>query len=117
VGCVLESGVVGVFPSDDPGLCDRLGLARHDSSQRFDLEPGAILAQRLSDFYRAAGCPDTATTEAFIRQQFADLGLTTWKIRPASAPPRAGLCTAGVVDAKARAVVLAPAPPTPSTTI
>jgi hypothetical protein len=116
VGCVFENDVVGVFPSDDPGLCDRLGLDRHDPSQRFDSDPAVILARRIADHHRAVGCPDAATKEAFIRQQFADLGLTNWKVRPlTSPPPRPGLCTTGVVDSKGRAVALAYAPPSNAT--
>ena len=117
VGCVLETGIVGVFPSDDPGLCDRLGLARHDPRQRFDTDPAVILARRLVDHYRAVGCPDAATTEAFIRQQLADLSLSNWKVRPlTSPPPRPGLCITGVVDAKARTVHLSYLPAVRTTT-
>jgi hypothetical protein len=116
VGCVLQSGVVGVFPSDDPGLCDRLGFARHDPSQRFDLDPAVILAGRLADHFRALGCPDAATTEAFIRQQYAELGLSNWEIRTVPSPPRPGICTVGVVDARARTVRLAPLPAVRTTT-
>ena len=112
----MSESVLWRVPVGRSGLCDRLGLDRHDPSQSFDIDPAAILAGRLADHFRTVGCPDTATTEAFIRQQFAELGLSNWNIRTVPSPPRPGICTVGVVDAKARTVRLAPLPAARTTT-
>jgi hypothetical protein len=115
IDCVLESGAVGVFPSTDPALCDRLGLARHDPAQRLDTDPAVILAERLSDRVATGVCYDEATTERYIRDQLPGLGIAGWTVVP---PPdaRNGPCYTGSVDSKNHAIHVAPQPNGSTTT-
>lgn len=75
VGCVGAGGASAVYPSDDPTLCDQLGLGVLDPV--IPPEQLAIIAftNDITDQLGTMGCVDQATLTQLIEAQLHDKGL------------------------------------------
>ena len=126
--CVLDSGVVGVFPSDPSGdTCTRLGLAppatappvfpANPSPSPTPTRSAASALTELRDSlvvdYLTRRCvvPDEAV--AFARQEIVRLGLTGWTviISPDAPPTAEHPCASFGFDQEGRRVLLVGVPP------
>ncbi len=108
-GCVLASGLLGIFPTDDVGLCDRLGL----DAARLELSPVHAAVTRLQDQLAErflGACVPVDHAAPGVKGLLTELGLHDWTVRitqPAS-PERP--CASVAVDPKERAVSIVPVP-------
>jgi hypothetical protein len=109
-GCVLTSGIVGVFPGE-PSVCDRLGLARL-ATESGDWEARVLqLVSGLRAELAAPNCVDVAVAADRVRQRLEQLDLDGWTlIAPATTVPERP-CTSIAFDPPAKTITLVPIPP------
>jgi len=131
--CLLESGVVGVFPeAEGRDVCLDLGLVAASGpvpsprpggrpSPRPDAPPldtdrflafRDVVVARLLD----AGCVGAEPAEAIVREELERAGLDGWSVRAGVGSDGVGFsaerpCASLGFDPEARAVVLVPVPP------
>lgn len=110
--CVLETGAVAVFPAADPGVCNRLGIARLSDEGRRELRRlGALhsaLVRRLGD--RCVGVEDA---QAIARRELDARGYGGWSVatgEDGSAFTGERPCAAPVIDRPGQRVVLISTP-------
>lgn len=107
LACVTESGVLWVFPSDDPTTCQRLGLAVPDSSPASS--PGSVIRAALVDQYAWEACVPPVQAAAEISGALVDLGFSDWSVSYDDAAE--GDCTTLAIDPIAKVVSVVPVPP------
>jgi len=108
IGCVIPTGVLGVFPGG-PSTCARLHLSTAASLVPADRVVG-VLGDRLADaFNRAAPCLSPEAGRATAAQALSDLRLKKWRVA-AGASTAARPCVSYTLDELNKRVVLVPYP-------
>ena len=80
-GCVTEAGDLAVFPSDEAGVCEALGLADLVPSQRQDgLSEIAMANERLNAVFLGSECIPFAEAEGTVRAILDESGLAGWSV-------------------------------------
>lgn len=107
VACVTETGVLWVFPSDDPTTCQRLGLADPESPPVGS--PDSVIRGALIDRYAWEACvpPQQAADE--ISEILINLGFPDWSVSYDIAAE--GECTTLAIDPNEKVVSVVPVPP------
>ncbi len=108
--CVLDSGIVGVFPADQGDPCTRLGLDLASTPR----EPAAIIdaQERIAD--RLGGrCVPVPDAVALVRGELASSGLDDWRVVAPDQVPDDRPCASAAVDAATETVTIVPIPATP----
>ena len=80
VGCVLESGNIAVFPSDDDTLCTRLGLAQPDPESMSGAQKIRRLTADLVEHFSRQDCQPIEAAEQDVRSIVDSYGLDDWRI-------------------------------------
>jgi hypothetical protein len=106
--CVLPSGVLGLFPGDDPSVCDQLGLARGDprlgADERAQVEVEEELRQAFGE-----RCVPLDDGVALARGALARAGLDGWRVEQRL--DRDDPCSSLAVDRDRRTITVVPVPP------
>lgn len=111
-GCVNEAGGLAVFPSDDPTICEQLGLANLNPEPVEPIDPEVELQTRLIDYFSTSGCVDIDTAISEASDILADLGLNDWTVTTQPPHPQRP-CSSFGLDTTNNHVVLVPIPPSP----
>jgi hypothetical protein len=113
VGCVGGSGALAVFPSDDPSVCARLGLAIPDPASIPGAETVIVLNNALVDYFSARHCIAIPEAVAGVRTILDAHGASDWTIETTPGPEDRPCASYGL-DAEAQTVFVVPIPePTP----
>ncbi|HLU31590.1 MAG TPA: hypothetical protein VK088_07485 [Acidimicrobiia bacterium] len=83
--CVLDQGSLGVFPTDDEGVCEALGLAVPDPAQQAEADAVRGLLVDLVEFIETDDCMPMEAAEAGIRHILDESGFGHWEIRSQAA--------------------------------
>jgi hypothetical protein len=108
-GCVTDSGALAVFPTDDPEVCERLGLASPNPAPSEDIEPLIELQNRLVDYFSTTRCADTETAADDITDMVGDVGLNEWTIQTQPPHPERP-CASFSLDAGRNTIHIVPIP-------
>lgn len=110
--CVLQTGAVGVFPSSEPGTCERLGLAELPASYAAAARRLAGLRDALVARF-ASECVGEQVALTVVRRALDARGLSAWDVAvtDGAAFGAERPCAAVAFDGKRREVVLAPVEP------
>ncbi|MFA5564491.1 MAG: hypothetical protein WC184_01185 [Acidimicrobiia bacterium] len=104
--CVLEGGVVGVFPNEPPNVCERLGLAVWDE----DLEPAELqqeLVSRITSQFLDK-CLALSDGAQIARNELEALGLSGWTVTVAPASEPEFVCASLAFDWAASSITIVP---------
>ena len=107
IGCVTDNGGLAVFPSNDPQLCERLGMAGYVQPARND---AIDLNQRLLDLFSTAGCLTISDTQARIEKILTDQGLNDWTVTISTPPSPQRPCASFSLNANEHKILLVPIP-------
>lgn len=109
--CVLDSGIVGVFPATGGDPCGRLGLDR--AGPQGEEPPIVAIQDRLADRLGAA-CVPIDDAVALIEDELREAGLGDWTV----VAPGAGFddrpCASVGIDGAARTISVVPIPKPPA---
>lgn len=105
--CVSPSGGYAVFPSDDPALCDTLGLNPPDPASLPEADRIRNLTERIAAHFLDHDCQPLPEAEADIRRILDQEGLHDWTIHVGTPTPDRP-CAAGSIDAATHTVLLIP---------
>jgi hypothetical protein len=106
--CVTDNGVLAVFPTDDPKVCDDLGLATPDPSQpTVGLGSAAAARDEIVAYVAGETCPSLEDAELRVRSILETHGLTDWTVE--AQPQREDRpCASIAFDTDTRTVILVP---------
>ncbi|NOX23053.1 MAG: hypothetical protein GXP36_08180 [Actinobacteria bacterium] len=109
-GCVTAEGILAVLPTDDPTICESLGLATPNPSQQPDrLDSIAQTEAEIVDYIAGEECVAPDEAEVRVRSILDDNGLKDWTIT--RQPTRTDRpCTSIAFDTAAKTVILVPHP-------
>jgi len=109
-GCVTTEGVLAVFPTDDPTICESLGLVAPNSSKQPNrLGSIAQTEAEIVDYIAGEECVAPGEAEVRVRSILDNNGLEDWTIT--RQPTRTGRpCTSIAFDTSAKTVILVPHP-------
>jgi hypothetical protein len=110
VGCVTDKGNLAVFPSDDPTLCARLGLAVPAPESAPDGNAIRQLDNELVEYFSQHECQTMEQAERDIREILDTYELFDWAIQPSPGGPER-ICTSYGLDAPNQTIRLIPIPP------
>lgn len=80
VACVTDTGALGVFPSDDHNLCEKLDLAPPDPASIRDATPILDLDQAISEYFATDQCIPIPRAVDDVRQILEDHDASDWTI-------------------------------------
>ncbi len=111
--CVLESGAVGVFPSDEGEPCGQLGLPAL-SEEPPPAEATVIgLGDAVTEIFLAQACIEPSEARQVVEAALAERGLNDWQVTESTAYSDARPCASVSIDPSAKTVSLIPIPPKP----
>lgn len=117
VVCVLESGVVGVFPQGEQ-TCSRLQLPEPPVGPTTPATTitAVGLKEALVARFLAVSCVPPAEAEAIVRRELDGRGLTGWRIETGGGAGTEGFsagrpCVGLAFDEEGKRVILVPGPP------
>ncbi|MDX2342873.1 MAG: hypothetical protein QNL12_03675 [Acidimicrobiia bacterium] len=109
IGCVNKNGGFAVFPSEDPDLCGRLGLAEPDPQSIPAGDSVRGFSDDLITYFADRDCISVADAERDITQMLVDRDLISWQVQ--SSPPSPDRpCASFGLDADTETVQLIPIP-------
>jgi hypothetical protein len=108
IGCVNDIGGLGVFPSNDTGLCEHLGLAGYEQPANNDT---TTLHQRILDLFPSGRCTTTSDAQLQIEEILSEMGFNDWSVRVSPEPSPERPCASLSFDAEGETVLLVPIPP------
>lgn len=76
--CVTEAGTVAVFPSDDPQLCQRLGLAYPEPNSANRQAPTLALQQALIAYFANEECIPLSQAQTEVAEILRRHGFKGW---------------------------------------
>lgn len=107
--CLLESGVVGVFPGPGPHVCDEMNLDRASAELTPEAEALLNVENELREQF-LAHCVPLAEGAALAEVALIESGLSGWTV--SQLPDRVEEpCSSLGVDVAAKTVVIAPVSP------
>jgi hypothetical protein len=107
--CVTENGSLAVFPTDDPVVCDRLGLAHPEPAGQESADAVRQLEGSLISFFQSRECIPIAEAETETRRILDQSGFTGWKIQTQPGSPDRP-CGSFSIDAPSETIHLIPIP-------
>ena len=110
LGCVNDAGTLVVFPTDDQGVCERLGMAVFTPTA--DATASIIDVQnRLIEQINPQTCPSLDDAQQLAEQALAAAGIDDWTVVSQPATDQRP-CPSLAFDSTARQIVIVPAPHT-----
>lgn len=109
MACVSEAGSLFVFPSDDPGLCARLGLAVPDPATSLEADTVRALNNALVDYFSSQPCTTIPQAVADVRRILDEHEAFDW-IVVATAGNDERPCASFGLDAEEHTIHLVPIP-------
>ena len=106
VGCVLESGNLAVFPSDDDTLCALLGLAQPDPDSMSYAQMIRQLTADLVEHFSRQDCQSVEAAEQDVRTVLDSYGLHHWKIAVMPGDPRDQCASFGIEPADETVLII-----------
>jgi hypothetical protein len=80
IGCVTDTGILAVFPSDNPDLCQDLNLSTPDPESIKNAEPVLELDQALSDYFSTNQCIPITQAVNDIQHILNEHDMSDWTI-------------------------------------
>lgn len=108
-GCVLPSGSLGVFPSDDPAICESLDLAVF----RDPIDAGDAVATRIRDVLPAGECIPFERGVRLVEALVTGRSDGEWTIQRVGEATGERPCASASVEEGLRLVTLVPIPDLP----
>jgi len=110
LGCVNDAGTLIVFPTDDQGLCERLGMANYaplsDGGGIVDVE------NRLVEQINPQTCPSFDDAQQLIEHALAAAGIDDWTIAVSQPPTDQRPCPSLSFRSDLHQIVIVPVPRT-----
>jgi len=107
VGCVNDAGTLIVLPTDDPGVCERLGMAAFAPPS--DATSSIIEVQdRLVEQINPQVCPSFDDAQRIAEQALDDAGIDDWTVVVSQAPTDREPCPSLAFDHTSREILLVP---------
>lgn len=111
--CVLESGVVGVFPNDGGDPCGRLGLAPlADEPAPGEQEVGS-LAEEITRPFLDQDCVSPADARRVVADELAERGFDDWQILDPGPYTEERPCASLAIEPVIKTITLVPIDPIP----
>lgn len=109
--CVNQEGTFVVFPSDDPAVCQRLGLATPAPSDD-QLRSVQEVQRELVAYIEGNRCPTIDDAAAHAQELLDDAGLVDWTVerRP---PTGERPCASISIDPDTNTIIVVPIPEAP----
>ena len=109
-GCVTDSGELAVFPTDDPTICERLGLATPTAPPvTSDLAPAVAAQNDLVTYMLSQECISVADAERRVQATLDAHGLHDWTVQTQPPHPQRP-CASLAFDNTTQTVLLIPIP-------
>lgn len=107
LGCVSEEGALWVFPTDDPGLCNRLGLDRAEEAATPN--PVLTMSETLADYFASQECLTMDDAVQKVQSVLSELALDDWtiEVQPISEERP---CASLAIDTDTTTILLVPMP-------
>ncbi len=107
VGCVNDTGTLIVLPTNDQGVCERLGMAVFASPS--DATSSIIEVQdRLIEQINPQVCPSFDDATRLAEQALADAGIEDWTVVVSQPPTDQQPCPSLAFDSATRQILLVP---------
>ncbi|MFQ5524110.1 MAG: hypothetical protein ACE5F5_11130, partial [Acidimicrobiia bacterium] len=106
-GCVNDTGTLIVLPTDDQGVCERLGMATY-------LPPSEAVTsiigvqERLIEQINPHVCPSFDDAQRLVEQALADAGIDDWTVVVSQPPTDQQPCPSLAFDSATRRIMLVP---------
>lgn len=113
--CVRPGGGIAVFPTDDSGVCQRLGLDEFGETEAARAKSTKELTAALVDYLLAGNCRSIDDAADGIRNILDDSGFKDWKII-SGVPTTERPCASFGIESQDKTIRLVPIPPSPPTT-
>ena len=111
LGCVNDAGTLVVFPTDDQGLCERLGMVNYMPPS--DATSSIVeVENRLVERINPQTCPSFDDTEQLIEQTLDAAGLDDWTVTVSQPPTDQRPCPSLSFRSDLHQIVIVPAPHT-----
>ncbi|MCU1389965.1 MAG: hypothetical protein JWL72_3303 [Ilumatobacteraceae bacterium] len=104
VACVAASGKVDVFPSDDAGVCQRLGLGSLPLTVSTDEAALSQFADSLTSRLGLAGCIDEARLREIVTEELAAANLDGFTFVTTGAASADRPCAVEGIDVASRTI-------------
>ncbi|MFV1970341.1 MAG: hypothetical protein ACC683_04950 [Acidimicrobiia bacterium] len=112
-GCVTDTGVLAVFPTDDAAICERLGLATPTPSVPSDgVNPVFMAKNEIVGYFSNEQCATLTEASTRVRIILDDHGLREWTITTQPPHPQRP-CASFAYDTDTQTVILIPIPRPP----
>jgi hypothetical protein len=109
-GCVLGSGVLAVFPSDDPGICAELDLPAFERMTATDKS----LLEEILALMPPGECTRFEAAATQVGELLERLESDRWTLRLGGEPTTQRPCASPSIDETGRTITLVPIPEAPS---
>ena len=96
VACVSDVGNLWVFPTDDEGICDQLGLATPNPDSMSEGNEIRRLTEDLIDHFDEHECQPPPVAEVDVREILDERGFPDWEIKVGSPRPDRPCASLGV---------------------
>jgi hypothetical protein len=111
--CVGPEGGLWVFPTDDPDLCDRMGLAAPDPASLPEAEAIRLAINELVGYFATHRCQTIEQASADVRRILDQHRLDDWMVETTPETPDRP-CASFSPDPDNRTIHLVPIPPPPA---
>jgi hypothetical protein len=109
LGCVTDTGSLAVFPSDDPTLCEDLGLSRPDDQSIPEGDAIRQLNDQLIAYFDRQACVPFNQAQLDIESILKEMGFGDWTIEVEVGDPDYPCASFGL-DTQQRTIHLIPIP-------
>lgn len=107
--CVSSSGILFVFPSEQFGLCNALGLAGFERVNNSETQvEGRDIQEVLDRVFSNTSCPDFRLSDVRLRTALADY--PDWKVSYVGSPTQERPCAGYAADFENKVIRLVPEP-------
>lgn len=111
--CVTDLGGLAVFPTDDPNVCKKLGLAEPPPDQpTSQLQAASAAREEIKEYVTSTKCQPIQDAPPVIREILDRHGLNDWNIERSPDQPNQP-CTSIAFRTERRTIILIPIEPNP----
>jgi hypothetical protein len=112
-GCANDAGTLMVLPTDDPGVCERLGMAVYTPAAK-DTDSMVDVKDRLTEQINPQVCPSFDDARRIAEQALTDAEIDDWTVVVSQPPTDKRPCPSLSFDHTTRRILLVPVPHTGS---
>jgi len=109
-GCVNDAGTLTVFPTDDPGHCERLGMATYVPAP--DVGDLVDVQNRLVEQINSQTCLPLDDAHRLVEQTLTAADINDWTVVVSQPATAERPCASLAFDHTTRQILLVPVPPT-----